>query len=88
MLFLIHWQIKPERRDAVLERFKKLRHGEPQPVKIVGAWHSVTQLEGWAIAEATDSIQIGKWLHGWTDLSLDHITPVVDDKDLLKILAS
>ena len=87
MLFLIHWQIKPEHRDAVLQRFQKLGHGEPQGVKIIGTWHSVTQLKGWAIAEATDSLQVGKWLHGWTDLSLDHIIPVVDDKDMLKILA-
>ena len=55
-------------------------------MNVVGPWFSVTQLEGWVIAEATDAIELGKWLHDWTDLNVNHITPVVHAEDLPKIV--
>lgn len=86
MLFLVHFDITPEHRDASHERFKKVRDHVPSGMNVVGPWFSVTQLEGWVIAEATDAIELGKWLHDWTDLNVNHITPVVHAEDLPKIV--
>lgn len=86
MLFLIHWQTEPEHRNASARRFEKIHDGAPEGVRIVGTWHSVTQLEGWCVAEAGDAVQLGNWLHAWTDLNVNHITPVVDNEDVLKII--
>lgn len=87
MMFVIHWQAEPKRRDSVMKRFQKIGHGAPKGITIVASYHSVTQLEGWAIAETKDSVLIGRWLHAWTDLNVNHVTPVVDRKDMLKIVA-
>lgn len=85
MLFIVHFEITPEHRDLSHERFKKIGGGEPSGVKTIGPWFSVTQLEGWVIAEAADAIEIGKWLHAWTDLNVNHITPVLQAEDLANI---
>ncbi len=85
MLFLVHWKIKPENRDTVFDHFKK--GGDAPPgVKLLGRWHALNQHDGWAIAEANDPVDIGKWLYAWSDLEEDEITPVVDDKAQLRIL--
>lgn len=86
MLFLIHWQTEPEHRNASSRRFEKIHDGQPENIKIIGTWHSVTQLEGWCVAEAENGLQLGQWLHAWTDLNVNHITPVVDNEDILKII--
>jgi hypothetical protein len=88
MLFIVHWQIKPEHRDAVMQRLKEIGNCSPEGVRVVGSWHSVTQDEGWAVAEASDPVMLGKWQLGWTDLNVNHVTPVVDDADMMKIVGS
>ena len=87
MLFLVHFDITPEHRDTAHDRFLKLGDAEPSDVEVMGPWFSVTQLEGWVVAEAEDAVALGKWLHAWTDLNVNHITPVVLGDDLLKIMA-
>ena len=87
MMFMLHWQAEPGQRDAVMKRFQKIGHGEPKGITLIAAVHSVTQLEGWVTAEAEDAMQLGRWLHLWTDLNVNHVTPVVSSKELRKIVA-
>jgi hypothetical protein len=87
MLFLIHFKITPEARDKVLKRLKASRKWEPSGVKtIAGPWFSVTQLEGWGMVEAENAIALGRLVHAWTDLAVDHITPVLSEEDVLKLV--
>ena len=88
MLFLVHWKIKPENRDAVLNHFKERGADLPPGVKLLGVWHALNQQDGWAIAEANDPVDIGKWIYSWSDLEENEITPVVDDKALRRILGA
>ncbi len=88
MLFAIHYEITPEHRDTVLERFLKIGDAEPEGVKIIGNWFSVTQLEGWSVVEAADSLELGALFHAWTDLNVNHITPVVDEAGMRKLLTN
>jgi hypothetical protein len=87
MLFLVHFEITPRARDNVLERLKASGKWEPPGVKtIAGPWFSVTQLEGWGVVEAENAIALGRLMHAWTDLAVDHITPVLSEEDVLKLV--
>ena len=39
----------------------------------------MTLLEGWSIVEANDIADLGKLFQSWTDLNVNHITPVFDE---------
>jgi len=87
MLFLIHYEVKPELRDAGHERIRKVGIKVPETMKLVAAYHSVTQLEGWAVVEATDdATKLWEFFEGWTDLNINHITPVLDNETMKSIV--
>lgn len=87
MLFSVHYEITPEHRDTALSRFLELGDGGPAGIKFVGNWWSVTQLEGWAIVEGNDAMELAKLLHVWTNLNVNHVTPVLDEKDIRTLIA-
>jgi hypothetical protein len=39
------------------------------------------------LAESSDSVAIGKWMQEWTDLLVFDVAPVLNDEDILKVLA-
>jgi hypothetical protein len=86
MLFLIHFEIDPENRDKSHVRLKTLGDGMPQKIKPLGTWFSVTLLEGWAIVETQDETALGQSMKQWTDLNVNHITPVLTEEALLKVI--
>ncbi len=86
MLFFVHWKIKPENRDTVLNHFKEKGDDVPPGVKLLGTWHALNQQDGWAIAEANDPVDIGKWSYAWSDLAENEIIPVVDNAGQRRIL--
>ncbi len=86
MLFLVHWNIKPENRDSVLNNFKERGEDVPPGVKLLDRWHALNQQAGWAIVEADDPVEIGKWMYAWSDLNELEIIPVVDDAGQRRIL--
>ena len=86
MLFHVHWKIKPENRDAVFDHFKEKGDDVPPGVKLLGVWHALNQQDGWAIAEANDPVDIGKWIYAWSDLEENEIIPVVDNAGQQRIL--
>lgn len=88
MLFMIHYEITPEHRDAVHQRFLQWGDAEPKGVKVIGNWFSVTQLEGWNVVEATDSAELANLFHAWTDLNVNHITPVLSEEAMRAQLKS
>ena len=86
MLFVIHSKIATENRDAVYKRFQEIGNGEVEGVKLLGTWHSLTQDENWSLLESSDAVQIAKLFHLWTDLALNHLTPVINNDDMYKVL--
>ena len=89
MLFMVHYEIEPHNRDTSYGRIQALGgDGTPPGVKVIGTWSSVTHLEGWVVAEATDIVLIGKWMRVWTDLNVNHITPIVDPDTQREIMTS
>jgi hypothetical protein len=85
--FVIHSKIAAENRDAVYKRFQEIGNGEIEGVKLLLTWHLLTQDENWSILESSDALQIAKLFHLWTDLALNHLTPVIDNDDMYKVLA-
>ncbi|CCJ07756.1 DUF3303 domain-containing protein [Methylocystis sp. SC2] len=88
MLFAIYYEMTPEHRDEVLKRFQKLGDAAPEGMKVVGNWLSVTLLEGWSIVEANDIADLGKLFQSWTDLNVNHITPVFDEDAAHRFLSA
>jgi len=86
MLFLIHFEIQPEHRDTVHERIRKIGINVPDEMKLVANYHSVTQLEGWAVVEASNSARLWELFQGWTDLNVNHITPVLDNESMKALI--
>jgi len=86
MQFLIHFKIKPEHRDTNFKHLKEKGEDAPPGVKLLGPWYALNQQAGWAIAEADDPVDIGKWMYAWSDLNELEIIPVVDDAGLRRIL--
>jgi hypothetical protein len=88
MLFAIHYEMTPDHRDEVLKRFQKFGDANPKGMKVIGNWLSVTLLEGWSIVEANDAADLGALFHSWTDLNVNHITPVFDEDAAHSFLAA
>jgi len=86
MLFLIHYEVKPELRDTVHERVRKTGITTPEGTTLLHNFHSVTQLEGWSVIESPDTESLWNLFQGWTDLNINHITPVVDNQTMLKLV--
>jgi hypothetical protein len=86
MQFLIHFKITPEHRDTNFNHLKEKGEDAPPSVKLIGPWYALNQQAGWAIAEADDPVEIGKWMYAWSDLNELEIIPVVDDAGQRRIL--
>jgi hypothetical protein len=79
MLFMVHYEIEPENRDNSYARVLALGgDGIPDGVKVLGTWSSITQLEGWVVVEATDSLLLGQYMRHWTNLNVNRMIPIVD----------
>ena len=86
MLFLVHFKIKPEHRDANFNHLKERGREVPPGVKMSGPWYALNQQAGWAVAETDDFEDVAKWLFAWSDLNELEITPVVDEDTILDII--
>lgn len=84
MLFIVHFEVKPENRDKSFKRFEKA--GAPEPGnEHVGVWFSASQLEGWAIVKSENSVALGKYQNAWTDLNVNKVTPLLEPKEMEEI---
>jgi hypothetical protein len=88
MLFIVSWTGDAQHRNAAIERFKKTGGAPPAGVKMLGRWHSVGSIEGFAIAEATDPVAVQKWVLDWSDLLTMQVRPAVNDEQLGQALAA
>ena len=87
MKFILSWEVKPSNRDEALQRLRaKGDHLASEGIKVLGHWYNVNLLGGWALVEADSEATIAKWLMGWTDLNVNHVTLVVEHEELLEII--
>jgi hypothetical protein len=88
MLFLISWTGRPELRQAAIDRFLQSRGQPPESVKMLGRWHSVGPISGFAIAESNDATALQKWVLDWNDVFKMEVHPAVTDEQLGSTLAA
>lgn len=87
MLFILYCTIEPRNRDENLKRLRELGIG-PSNIKVLGAWLSVTGLEGWVVFEAPDAGALVQLFRNWTDLNVNKITPITRAEDMLQFAAA
>lgn len=86
MLFIIHWTIAPENRNAVMARFAKNGGAAPASLKVLGRWYAVGQLQGFAVVEGDDLNPVLEWTLDWTDLMQMQVCPAMTDEQMAPLL--
>ncbi len=86
MLFHIKYNVTPELRDNVQQKFKKTGGLPPAGVTMKGRWHNVEGSNGFIIAETNDIEAFGKWIQDWSDSLVFEVSPVLTDEQVSKII--
>lgn len=87
MLFLISWSSRPELRQAAIDRFLQSGGRPPESVKMLGRWHSIGPISGFAIAESNDATALQRWVLDWNDVLQMEVHPAITDEQLGATLA-
>ncbi|WP_297836961.1 DUF3303 family protein [Pseudomonas sp.] len=86
MLFIIHWSIATENRNAAMARFAKTGGAPPPNLKVHGRWHAVGQNVGFAVAETDDLALVFKWVLDWSDLMSMQVYPAMTNEQAAPLL--
>lgn len=85
MKFMLSWTLAPENRDEVLRRLKAGKEAGTEGITVLGEWHDVNLLGGWAVVEADSEEHLAGFMLLWTDVS-ETMVSVVTDADVLRKL--
>jgi len=88
MLFIVSWSISPERRNGAIERFLKTGAVPPAGVTMLGRWHAIGRMTGFAIAEANEFAPLQQWVLEWSDLLTMEVLPALTDEQAAPLLAA
>jgi hypothetical protein len=87
MKYMIAWKIAPENVKAAAEAFLKNGGQPPAGLKFIGRWHAPGSATGWAAVEG-DAAALALHIAEWQHLLEFQVTPVYDDAEAGKTLAS
>ena len=87
MNFMTIWTFRPENRDAVIQRFGETGGPPPDGVTMLARWHDVSGGRGFALSESEDPLAMAKWCREWNDIMSFEVIPVVNDEQLVTVLA-
>ncbi|CAE6741501.1 DUF3303 domain-containing protein [Paraburkholderia haematera] len=82
MKFIVQWNGLPTAENSVIERFMKTGGQAPEGVKLLGRWHAIGELHGFAVVEAEDTRGLSALALEWGDLLTMRIVPAVTDEEL------
>ena len=85
MIFVTHWTLSPQNRNAAIERFKQTAAAPPKGVRMIARYHDVSTRRGVTILEADDATAIAAWAYEWSDLIEFETYPVVEDAGAAKV---
>lgn len=54
---------------------------------MVARWHHTSGTGGFAIAETSDAVALGKWAQDWSDLLVFTISPIVNDEQIQEVMS-
>jgi len=87
MIYMSIYTFRPENRNAVVARFKETGGAPPAGIKMLARWHDVGGCKGYTIYEADDAMPPATWAYRWTDLMTFEVIPLINDDQLVKVLA-
>ncbi|RKT22785.1 uncharacterized protein DUF3303 [Paraburkholderia sp. RAU2J] len=82
MKFIVEWNGQPTAENAVIERFMKTGGRAPDGITMLGRWHAIGGLHGFAVVEAADTGSLVAMSLEWGDLLTITIFPALTDEDL------
>lgn len=82
MKYMLSWKVVPENQQESIKRWKKAGPNPPEGIEVLSHYWNVNHLNGWAVFTASDHSKIAEWLKDWTDLNVNWVTPIIDDKEL------
>ena len=86
MKYMLTWTIKPENQQESIARLKETGPNPPAGIEVISHYHNVNSLGGWAVFETTDHAAVARWLKDWTDLNVNEVTPIIENKELMAIV--
>lgn len=88
MKYMVEWTVPPSAFDATVARFLETGGAPPDGVKLIGRWHSMTNVHGVAICETDDEKALYLWQAMWSDLIPMSVTPCLADAEAGEVLGS
>ncbi|SNQ60529.1 conserved hypothetical protein [Candidatus Methanoperedens nitroreducens] len=85
MLFMSIWVWKSENRDEVKKRWSEYKY--PEKIKLVGEWLDITGNRIFVLYEADDPTTMLEANDLWLDIALVDTVPVMEAKEVAKIMA-
>ncbi|MBN3762681.1 DUF3303 domain-containing protein [Burkholderia sp. Ac-20365] len=83
MKFIVQWNGLPTTQSSAVERFMKSGGAlPPDGIKMLGRWHTIGELSGFAIVESDSSAPLAAWVLDWGDLFTFRVTPALTDEEL------
>ncbi|MHA3892993.1 DUF3303 domain-containing protein [Acinetobacter sp. GXMZU3951] len=86
MLFIVKYKVRSENRNAAMERFLESGGKVPTGIKLLGRWHTVAQLSGFAVIEASDAESIQQWVMEWNDILSMKAFPALTDEQIAPMM--
>ena len=88
MKFMLTFSWKPDvkAQDQGIARFKKTGGQPPKGVKLLGRWTRADFSGGFDLLESDDAQALAEFALMWSDLMELTIVPVLEDKELSKVL--
>ena len=89
MKFMLTFTIKPEAksRDEAIRRFKQTGGQPPKGVTLLGRWTAADFSGGFDLLESSDPRALTEFSLMWSDVMELRLLPVVEDADLVPVLA-
>jgi len=82
MLFIATYTIHSGNRNIAMERFLQSGGKVPAGIKMLGRWHTVAKLSGFAVIEADDIELIQQWAMEWNDILSMEVFPALTDEQV------
>jgi len=88
MKYMLSWKIAPNNIKSAAEAFLKAGGPMPEGLNMIGRWHAPGSAYGWAVVEGNNPTAVAQHVAEWEHLLEFQITPVLEDADAAKALAS
>ncbi|WP_277185879.1 DUF3303 family protein [Caballeronia sp. BR00000012568055] len=86
MLFIVNWTALPSVNRSAAERFLQTGGAPPEGIKMIGRWHGIGSIRGFAVCETDDIEAMARWAHEWADIFSMDVLPAVTDEQAGKML--